>query len=520
MPDTHGADEAVVMQNSSSSETEARNSAATSAGPQLWSKRRLIAIATSCAVVAVVLCAFVAWMVHAARDEMVRREQADKAHKAAEAERKAKEEQARVEQAAAEQKAHEEAERKEREEKDRLEKEAKEKRDREDAANRPSLSSKDIKDRIAIIECKEGSGIGCLLEMEGKTYLVSNEHVLRSSSAPKATMPNGEQLSLGEFSVATDRDLARFEVLGCNVKPLVATDDEPNANDVVTVCGNSLGGGVVTESRGFIQGVGPAKLETNAEIVPGNSGSPLVSKDGCVVGVATLIDRSGTKDWTSHNTRYENSPRRFASRLKNVQWKTVDRRTYESQAGDYAEFKTFWGYLIPYIFVESRRDESSSLRFSDYNRREFSRGLGFDDVLMNLSKSYEKKNDLLERYVQRDKNRNVFIQRLIDRQVSRDEGEREIRKYDKKTEVAYEEAKRALRDFVLAREKALGAARRFLVGRTWVAPQFESGHGCDESEVCVKLYKDWIAECEALMKQTMLDLNDMIKKIERSKDDY
>lgn len=243
VPDTHGADEAVVMQNSSSSETEARNSAATSAGPQLWSKRRLIAIATSCAVVAVVLCAFVAWMVHAARDEMVRREQADKAHKAAEAERKAKEEQARVEQAAAEQKAHEEAERKEREEKDRLEKEAKEKRDREDAANRPSLSSKDIKDRIAIIECKEGSGTGFLLEMEGKTYLVSNEHVLRSSSAPKATMPNGEQLSLGEFSVATDRDLARFEVLGCNVKPLVATDDEPNANDVVTVCGNSLGGG-------------------------------------------------------------------------------------------------------------------------------------------------------------------------------------------------------------------------------------------------------------------------------------
>ena len=184
-PNRHDADEAASTPNYSLPETVGRNFAAIPAEPQLWSRKRVIAIAAMCGLVVVVACASVSWVVYSARKESVMREQANKALHDAETERKAKEEQSRIEQAALEQKAREEAERKEREEKDRIEKEAKEKRDRENAENRPS-AFKDIKDRIAIIESKEGSGTGFLLEMEGKTYLVSNEHVLRSSSAPKA----------------------------------------------------------------------------------------------------------------------------------------------------------------------------------------------------------------------------------------------------------------------------------------------------------------------------------------------
>jgi serine protease Do len=47
-------------------------------------------------------------------------------------------------------------------------------------------------------------------------------------------------------------------------------------NDWVTLVGNRRGGGVATQVSGTVLGIGPEKIEVNAQFQPGNSGSPVL----------------------------------------------------------------------------------------------------------------------------------------------------------------------------------------------------------------------------------------------------
>jgi hypothetical protein len=89
------------------------------------------------------------------------------------------------------------------------------------------------------------------------------------------------------------------------------------------VYGNSLGSGVATELKGRILGVGPEKIEVDAEFVRGNSGSPILDAQGQVIGVATYVTRTapGT-DWVADNTRFTLT-RRFGLRLDKTTWVKV-----------------------------------------------------------------------------------------------------------------------------------------------------------------------------------------------------
>lgn len=64
-----------------------------------------------------------------------------------------------------------------------------------------SAGFKYVRDKLAIIECKEGSGTGFLLEMDGKTYLISNEHVLRSAETPRIRLLD----RINEYNALFDR---------------------------------------------------------------------------------------------------------------------------------------------------------------------------------------------------------------------------------------------------------------------------------------------------------------------------
>ncbi len=93
---------------------------------------------------------------------------------------------------------------------------------------RPTTVFDRVKDNIAIVNVANGRGTGFIAEMEGRVYLFTNEHVIRSTSRPTAMLIDGTELKLGSFYLSTDRDLARYEVLnGLRAKPLRIRMDTP-----------------------------------------------------------------------------------------------------------------------------------------------------------------------------------------------------------------------------------------------------------------------------------------------------
>ncbi len=104
-------------------------------------------------------------------------------------------------------------------------------------------------------------------------------------------------------------DLVRFRLLEKYPTYLVfASREEIEARARVFALGNSGGQDVLTRLSGNVVGVGPDKVEVDCEFIPGNSGGPIVTEDGKVVGVASYLT-SDSSIWT-RDTQLE--VRRFA----------------------------------------------------------------------------------------------------------------------------------------------------------------------------------------------------------------
>ena len=177
------------------------------------------------------------------------------------------------------------------------------------------------KDKLAVIVAGKKAGTGFILRIDDGCWLYTNAHVIENSAPGnvRATLLNNTVLQLGACQKAQGLDLVRFALVG----PLPAFVPERNVPDIgeaVTILGNSDGRGVMTEIRGHILGVGPQQIEVDAPFVAGNSGSPVLNRAGCVVGVASYLRNfRDNADWSKKNTRY-NGVRRFALRLSGIRW--------------------------------------------------------------------------------------------------------------------------------------------------------------------------------------------------------
>jgi hypothetical protein len=90
-----------------------------------------------------------------------------------------------------------------------------------------------------------------------------------------------------------------------------------------------LGFGVSTVARGKVIGLAPEYVEVTCELVPGNSGGPIINEDARVVAVTTFLLRPETdSNWTNRNTRFAQA-RRFGLRVTSDPiWTEVDEATY------------------------------------------------------------------------------------------------------------------------------------------------------------------------------------------------
>jgi Trypsin-like peptidase domain len=184
---------------------------------------------------------------------------------------------------------------------------------------------------VYLVQTKGGSGSAFLAQINGFCYLVTNAHVAASASRIEFKNPLDRiTISAGEVEVADDRDMIRFPSEG-DIGLILAT--EVKADDKAIAYGNSAGEGVVTKLPGNILGVGVDKIEISCEIIPGNSGGPILNSQGRVIAVASYA--TSTVDvaaWIKTGTRFDKA-RRFGFRLTDdIKWTRIPFAQFVSES--------------------------------------------------------------------------------------------------------------------------------------------------------------------------------------------
>jgi S1-C subfamily serine protease len=142
---------------------------------------------------------------------------------------------------------------------------------------------------VVSVRTERSIGSGFLISPAG--YVVTNAHVIQDASNVRISTFDGEEISASVVGIDVFTDLALLKVPG--VFPFLELEysDEIQTGEKVIAIGNPLGLSF-TVTEGIVSAVnrqGPngleAYIQTDVTLNPGNSGGPLISKEGKVIGV-------------------------------------------------------------------------------------------------------------------------------------------------------------------------------------------------------------------------------------------
>ncbi|MCF7910225.1 trypsin-like peptidase domain-containing protein, partial [Candidatus Pacearchaeota archaeon] len=150
---------------------------------------------------------------------------------------------------------------------------------------------------VVTIKTDISQGTGFIINEEG--YLVTNYHVIEGARAAGVYTYEGTQHKVSLIGSNKDQDLALLKIDG-NFQRLKLTNSENiQIGQKVIAIGNPLGL-QFSVSEGIVSAVhrpGPngleAYIQTDAALNPGNSGGPLINKEGEVIGINNFKIGSG-----------------------------------------------------------------------------------------------------------------------------------------------------------------------------------------------------------------------------------
>ncbi|MFA7257103.1 MAG: serine protease [Kiritimatiellales bacterium] len=223
-----------------------------------------------------------------------------------------------------------------------------------------------VEDFLFTVESADGSrGSAFLMKDDDGVWMVSNYHVISGSNQVQFISMNDKERKFelpGEVEIASDRDAIRFrveDVAGFEMASGCGFDD------IVYAFGNSGGLGVITKSKGTVIGKGPDDVEVSCEIIPGNSGGPVINESNQVVGIASYIVKPLTVEISKNltgkltsserarlenkinevkGTRYEDT-RRFAISLQDIVWQKVPIDVFHRESAEFLKQKSLYQRL-------------------------------------------------------------------------------------------------------------------------------------------------------------------------------
>jgi serine protease Do len=139
------------------------------------------------------------------------------------------------------------------------------------------------------IETDQGSGSGFFVG--AKCQVITNEHVVAGASTIVLRAPQRRLYVAQVVASDNQRDLAILSTNAMQCSPLEIAKESPGAGTEVFAIGNPLGlEGTVTKgiisARRVVGGMN--YLQIDASLNPGNSGGPLLTQKGAVLGVNTF----------------------------------------------------------------------------------------------------------------------------------------------------------------------------------------------------------------------------------------
>lgn len=159
-------------------------------------------------------------------------------------------------------------------------------------ADRPggeiARSMTELRAAVVTVLADGRSGTGFYIGSSG--WLLTNHHVVGDAKVVKVRMPTGRELVADVQRVNAIRDVALLKTEPPGVRPMPLRMDEPGIGEDVYALGSPLGDAFnSTLTRGILSGVRVINdqefLQSDAAILPGSSGGPLLDKSGQVVGI-------------------------------------------------------------------------------------------------------------------------------------------------------------------------------------------------------------------------------------------
>jgi S1-C subfamily serine protease len=142
---------------------------------------------------------------------------------------------------------------------------------------------------VAIVS-GQGNGSGFFITEDG--YILTNRHVIGNARKHKIYLIDRTELIVYGADVSRHRDLALLKLNGYKCPYITPIDARQLADGSQVYAIGSPMGFMHSVTSGICSGKRRSGdtyyIQTNAQISPGNSGGPLITEDGYVVGINTL----------------------------------------------------------------------------------------------------------------------------------------------------------------------------------------------------------------------------------------